>query len=56
MVTGREGTHLLMYSSQAAQENLQNAVSNSELQQIIDSQKREIKYLTEKIDRIEKEK
>lgn len=56
MVTGREGTHVLMYSSKAAEESLQNAVSNSELQQIIESQKREIKYLTEKIDRIEKDK
>ena len=56
MVTGREGTHVLMYSSKAAEESLQSAVSNSELQQIIESQKREIKYLTEKIDRIEKDK
>lgn len=42
-----------MAANSAALENMQ---SNSELQQVIDSQKREIKYLNEKIERLEKEK
>ena len=42
----------MIYSREAA-ENFQ---STQELQQIIDSQKREIKYLTEKVSRLEQDK
>ena len=42
----------MIYSREAA-ENFQ---STQELQQIIESQKREIKYLTEKVSRLEQDK
>ena len=42
-----------MYSSEAADSS---GVSNHELKEVIESQKREIKYLNEKIQRLDKEK
>ena len=47
------GNPLLMYSSEAADSS---GVSNHELKEVIESQKREIKYLNEKIQRLDKEK
>jgi cell division protein FtsB len=51
----RDPSHMFKYSVEAAAET-QQAISNHELQQVIEAQKREITYLAEKIDRLEKEK